>query len=155
MAIYTVHSRQPDTRNGDDIVFVKEGFCWPAFLFTAVWLLYKRMWIVLAMVVAYELAVAASGDLLNLGALALLPGSLAVSLVLGFEGTDIYRWTLRLRGYREIGVQSGQSLEDAELGFFASLPSAAAPAASNVVPTRPPLLHDTDPLGLFSPTASR
>ena len=32
-------------RQMDDIVAVKEGFCWPAFLFSLVWATFHRLWL--------------------------------------------------------------------------------------------------------------
>ena len=49
MTTYTVHEalippRELD-RRADDIVFVKEGFSWWAFLAPLPWLLYRRLWL--------------------------------------------------------------------------------------------------------------
>lgn len=155
MAIYTVHSRETSAEaivdRAADVMFVKEGFCWPGFFLTWIWLIYKRMWIVLLIVIGYELILLSIDMLLEPGPFALLPAQLAVNLILGLEGTDLYRWTLGLRGYREIGVEAGNMLEEAELRFFADLPAVPVKAVANsamIAPLRP---HDTDALGLFSP----
>jgi Protein of unknown function (DUF2628) len=47
MAIYTVHL-PADATTAEDVaekaVFVKEGFSFPGFIFTALWLLTKQLW---------------------------------------------------------------------------------------------------------------
>src|SRR3972149_6340844 len=49
MTIYTVLSPPAETGSAgpdpDSFVFVKEGFCWPALYITAIWLLWRRMWL--------------------------------------------------------------------------------------------------------------
>ena len=49
MTIYTVLAPPEAGSAGPDrdrFVFIKEGFCWPAFFFAAIWLLFRRMWLV-------------------------------------------------------------------------------------------------------------
>ena len=62
MRIYSVHHRQEASGSltglGDDAVLVKEGFSWPAFFIPFIWLIYKRMWIVLVFYVAVTIALA-------------------------------------------------------------------------------------------------
>ena len=52
MVTYTVHERSDETGNitdrADKVLFVKEGFGWVALLFPVLWLLYHRLWLVLA-----------------------------------------------------------------------------------------------------------
>jgi predicted membrane chloride channel (bestrophin family) len=119
--IYTVHSRgEPldSLRSLDETRFVKEGFSWPAFVFTAAWLLYKRMWIVLISAVAIQILLGVEAD--RIGApwwFAPIAG-FALSLLLGFEGNALYRWSLARRGYGEVGLASGADIEDAEARYF-------------------------------------
>lgn len=37
------------------IQFVKEGFCWPAFFFTGIWALVKKLWIIAAILIGITL----------------------------------------------------------------------------------------------------
>ena len=52
--VYTAHVRG---RGGvdADIVFVKDGFSWPAFFFTAVWALWHRLWLFALIVLGQNL----------------------------------------------------------------------------------------------------
>lgn len=122
MNIYTVHHRQEATGSltglADDAVLVKQGFSWPAFLVPLFWLVWKRMWIVLALYLAVEMGLAAVTytELASQGAVA--AASLAVNLILGFQGNDLYRWTLERRRYREQAVVAGRDLAAAEHRYF-------------------------------------
>jgi uncharacterized protein DUF2628 len=145
MAIYSVHNR-PSAR-ADDAIFVKDGFAWPALVFTLLWALWHRMWIVAAFVFSVTAAVAAFASWLDLGDATVNLASLAVALILGFEGNDLRRWSLARQGYEELGLAPGRDLDEAELRFFAAQ-APIRPAVSNAVPPKPrPESHD--PLGLF------
>ena len=134
MTIYTVHAPPPAKRaRGRDetrFVFVKEGFCWPGLLIPFLWLIYRRMWIVLAFAIIALAAAAWLGrenvvDMIGWPPAApfLLPLSwaisLAVPLLLGFEGNDLRRWSLGLAGYDFVGVVEASSRAEADIRFFA------------------------------------
>jgi hypothetical protein len=112
MAIYTVHRRAVAA---DDPVFVKDGFSWPAFIFTLFWLVYKRMWIVAAIVAAAMIATSQLAEMSGNAELTRTLTGLIIGLILGFEGNDLLRWSLARRGYGEIDVVQGSDLEEAEL----------------------------------------
>jgi len=128
LRVYTVHHRQEASGSltglGDDAILVKEGFSWPAFFVPALWLIYKRMWIVLA----FYFAVAAGLTVLAQGAFvpetAVFVGNFAVNLILGLEGNDLYRWTLARRRYRERAVVMGRNLISAEQRYFEAVAEA-------------------------------
>jgi predicted membrane chloride channel (bestrophin family) len=119
--IYTVHSRgEPldSLRSLDETRFVKEGFSWPAFVFTAAWLLYKRMWIVLLVAVAAQILLGVAAERIAAPWWFAPLGGLALSLLLGFEGNALYRWSLSRRGFDEVGIAAGAHIEDAEARYF-------------------------------------
>ncbi len=123
MKIFSVHLRQDvvasPTGLADGAVFVKEGFSWPAFLFSPVWSLLKGLWLIAAIHSGFYVVI---GSLLAAGIVSedlfwLL--SLAFSLLLGFEGNDFYRRKLARRALRERGVVVAENLQMAEHRFFA------------------------------------
>jgi Protein of unknown function (DUF2628) len=146
MAIYTVHNRLVGK---DDPMFVKDGFSWPGFVFTFIWLLYKRMWVV-ASVAAAAMFVASflSSASANPGLMQSL-FSLVMSMILGFEGNELQRWSLTRRGYRETALLQGDDPEEAELKYFADRTETTTAAGAAVVRAQPHVLA-TDALGLFS-----
>jgi Protein of unknown function (DUF2628) len=120
--IYTVHSKgEPllSLENLDAARFVKDGFSWPAFVFTFLWLVYKRMWVVLAIAIAVQILLAAGADYSGAPLWLTSTTGLILSFFLGLEGNALYRWTLAGRGYDEEGLASGDSMDEAEIRYFA------------------------------------
>jgi Protein of unknown function (DUF2628) len=147
MAIYTVHMR---TGAAADPFFVKDGFSWPGFFFTLIWLAIKRMWIVVAFAVSLMLAVSLASSLSGNEDFWRFLSSIVLCLILGFEGNDLRRWSLAGQGYREVAVIEAQDLEEAELKYFDSNPDIASPPAppSETLSIQSDALA-TDALGLF------
>jgi hypothetical protein len=167
MSVYTVH--EPPLRAADAapdperFVFVRDGFYVWAFLLTPLWLLSSRLWlaflIYLVVAVGIESAMHYAG--IGTGAVALVV--LVTSLLVGFEAATLRRFALARRGWKNVGVVSGENAEAAERRFFdvwvqaprasRAAPSAVAPAAAAQAP------HTTqspDIVGLFpDPRASR
>ena len=130
--VYEPPDSQPgslDAANRD--VFIKDAWSWGAFLFTPLWLLWRRMWLVflgwLAAMLALALAAAAlkgGGDVV--GTLGFL-----LALWFGLEGNALRRMTLDRKGWRFAGLATGADRIDAEYRFFerrAAAPQPAAPA---------------------------
>jgi hypothetical protein len=118
MRHYSVHHPSWAPHAADAVRFVKEGFSWPAFLFTGFFV---------AAVVVLELVFQAMGISPAMGGL----GSLLIGLLLGFEGNDLVRAKLARMGYAEVGEVAGRDLESAELKYFGERahPPVASPAA--------------------------
>jgi hypothetical protein len=135
MKIYTVHAPPAGDKGAADptrFAFVKEGFCWPALFVPVLWILYRRLWMVLLIVLVVTLVLGSLGDRLG----GPVPGAIyaLASLLFAFEANGLRRWTLERRGWRLIGVARGGRLAEAEQRFFsawvatgARLPAAAAP----------------------------
>jgi len=122
LRFYSVHAEpwNPLTtpQGADRTVMVKEGFSWPAFLISLPWLIWHRMWIVLLLYLALVLGLAALSEFGQLPDQAMTIASLAIALVLGFEGNGLLRWTLARRGYEEISEVAAATSQDAEMRFF-------------------------------------
>jgi hypothetical protein len=121
MTIYTVLTPPAETDSAgpdpDRFVFVKEGFCWPALYLTAIWLLWRRMWLVL---VLYLVAAAAIFSLAEKMAPPVAWLTVVLfSFLVALEANNLRRWTLERRGYRFVGVASGDGRSEAEFRFFA------------------------------------
>jgi hypothetical protein len=162
MSVYTVH--EPPVRAADPlpeaerIVFVRDGFSFWAFLLAPLWMLWHRMWLVLAgyvvLVAALEALLAAFGASSNAVAVV----GLLLSLLIGLEASTLRRFSLRLRGWTNVGIVSGDDIEDAERRFFdawlrdssaqraAAAPLASAAAAPAATPRGP---QNPDVVGLF------
>jgi hypothetical protein len=122
MSVYTVH--EPPMRAGaaaadvERFAFVRDGFSWWAFLLAPLWMLRHRMWLVLVGYVvvagAIEIPVRMSGGpVLATSLIGILLG-----LLVGLEAGTLRRFTLNRRGWKNLGVVSGDDIEDAERRFF-------------------------------------
>jgi len=135
MRLYTVHLRRPAIVDAD-MVLVKEGFSWPALLFSGLWALWHRMW--LAAAVIFAAPALAAGLLAGAGPAPQAVASGLLGLGLGLFGNDIRRWHLQVRGYADEGAVRGGSLSDAERRFLEGRPEIgrglAGPAAAEAVP---------------------
>ncbi len=121
MASFSVFLPPGAQATPERIVFLRDGFSTPAFLFGPVWLLWKRAWMPAATVVALL-------SLLTL--LAQLPGAspilsvflgLALAIWLGLEGRQILGWSLKRRGYVESDVIIAENEDEAEEVYFARM----------------------------------
>jgi Protein of unknown function (DUF2628) len=164
MSVYTVH--QPPVRAADPlpeaerIVFVRDGFSFWAFLFAPLWMLWHRMWLVLVgyvvLVAALETLLVAVGASSNATAFV----GLMLSLLIGLEASTLRRFSLRLRGWSNAGVVSGDDVEDAERRFFDAWlrhpPRAAgAPPAGTATAALPHERQGPDVIGLFPEPGAR
>jgi hypothetical protein len=158
MPTYTVHAPPPKagqtTSDPQRFAFVRDGFHFWAFLFGPLWLLFRRLWLVLlgyvvinALVGGLLFAAGASGGFKFLG-------SLLVALLLGFEAATLRRWTLTRRRWQMLGFVIGDDEESAERRFFAewakrapSTPVAPEPHYAAPVRRGPPA--GSDVIGLF------
>jgi Protein of unknown function (DUF2628) len=122
MSIYTVH--QPPLEAGAAaaepyrFVFVRDGFSWWAFLLTPLWMLRHRLWLALAIYLVVAAALDAGLRAIGASLPTLVIASLLISLLVGLEAGTLRRFKLARRHWRNIGVVTGDDLEDAERRFF-------------------------------------
>ncbi len=141
MAIYTVLAPAAPEGETDPMafVFVKEGFSWPALLVPELWLVFRRMWLVLVLYVAVGIAFVVAGPRLGetFPVFFLFIGRLFFAL----EGNQLRRWTLRRRGFALLDVVEGRGMEEAEIRFFADLEEVGTtgePTPAAPLPPSPP-----------------
>ena len=157
MSIYTVH--QPPLEAGAAaaepyrFVFIRDGFSWWAFLLTPLWMLRHGLWLVLVVYLVVSAALEAGLRALGAPMFALVAVGLLISLLVGLEAGTLRRFRLARRHWRNVGVVTGDDVEDAERRFFdawirrvparrsaspnpppsALVPPSAAPAPSGVI----------------------
>jgi Protein of unknown function (DUF2628) len=167
MSVYTVHeppSRADAAANVERFAFVRDGFSWWAFLFAPLWMLRHRMWLVLVGYVVVAGAIEVPVRLSGAPAVATSLIGILLGLLVGLEAGTLRRFTLNRRGWKNLGVVSGDDLEDAERRFFdawlqrKSSPSNGPPApmpglASVARSWRGPL--GSDVIGLFPEPGAR
>ncbi len=154
MAVYTVH--EPPLREDraeadtDQFVFVRDGFYFWAFLFGPLWMIWRRLWLVLLLYLIATTALQVGLHMLGVSAGVKFAVGFLIALLVGFEAATLRRWTYWRRGWRNPGVVVGPDLETAERRFFDSWSSDGAPRVS-AAPPPPPRIPEPAPqvLGLF------
>jgi hypothetical protein len=148
MAVYTVH--QPPLGKGENtpdparFTFVRDGFYVWGFLLSVLWMLRHRLWLVAVLFVAGAL-------LLDVGLryAGVTDGwrtmlFIAIAFLVGLEGATLRRWTLKRRGWTNVGVVVADDPDDAERRFFVNWqsgkrPNAAPPPAQSQTVVRGPV----------------
>lgn len=123
MQVFAVYEKSgaPDHDADEDVVLVKEGFCWPAFFFSVAWLLHHRLWLpalaalILLIVMAVGLSFFRGAE--TYAALVMF----ALALILGAEGNNLRELFLRRSGCAFSGVVAGRSAPEAEMRLFSAL----------------------------------
>ena len=141
MPTYTVHAPQlPRTtdalRATEQFVFVRDSFHFWAFVLAPLWLLLHRLWLALLIyIVGY--------GVLGIGlALARAPSNvqlivaLLVALLMGFEASSVWRWTLARRRWVTLGFVVAEDAETAERRFFAEWQKHDRPRAGDHISRR-------------------
>jgi Protein of unknown function (DUF2628) len=100
---------------GEELVFLRDGFSFLAFLFPPLWLLSHRLWVEAA--VTFAVLLGAAGVEQWGGLTVSLPIQLMASIFVGCEGNGfrIARW--RRRGWNEIAVIDAANGHDAETRY--------------------------------------
>ena len=121
MKFYTAHYRN---RTGEpDLVLVKEGFSWPAFVFGTLWALWNRLWLVAVGLIIAELGLGFALAKLGMGSGVQAFSSIGLALLVGFVAGDLKSWSLSaLGGYENQGVVTAGDLQEAEGRFLAERP---------------------------------
>lgn len=122
MAFFEALQNPSKSHNGDyangNIVFVKDGFCWPALFFTPFWLIFRGMWLVLVFYIGLSLIFWAMQDTGLISSDAAFWVQIGLSLLFAFEANFLRKWTLQRGNYRHIGVSLGGNIKEAEVNFF-------------------------------------
>lgn len=151
MPMFTVHEPRSRGRGAldqaDRMVFVKDGFNWAAFVVPLVWLLAKRQWLALILVLALVAVLNVALFLIGTPNLLIIAVNLAISFILGFEAADLMRWTLARRRYQMVGVIAAETAIEAERRFFETWDGGSEPAAPLPVGTVPRRRTDAGVIG--------
>jgi hypothetical protein len=161
MAVYTILA--PKTRDGEALpdpmalVFVKDGFNWPALFFAMLWLIYRRMWLTLVGYVIVAVGATWAASQISEGFVTF--AGIAIQFFFALEANHLRVWTLERNGYRMVAVSEGRNLEEAEIRYFSEAdvalpPAPPAPPAPPSVPRTPqppvkPSAEAGDVVGLF------
>jgi len=169
MPTFTVHAPPPRQDGAtsaansapDRFLFVRDGFYIWAFLLAPLWLLLHRLWLAFMIyVVGYGLVSTGLVLVRAPASMQFLVG-LLVALLIGFEASSVWRWTLSRRGWTTLGFIVGEDAEMAERRFFAEWSkhaekASAPPEPKYSTPVRRGPPSASDVIGLFpEPGAQR
>jgi len=118
MAIYVVMEPAGEREASEKVVFLRDGFSIPAFIFGPFWLFWNRAYLAAGLWLALLTMLAVEGTALRLPPEATALINFALSLALGFEGVRLIIWTLERRGFRQSGVVACDNAQEAEEVFF-------------------------------------
>ncbi|HWP26386.1 MAG TPA: DUF2628 domain-containing protein [Xanthobacteraceae bacterium] len=164
MPIYTVHAppaKPGFTPDPERFVFVRDGFHFWAFLLTPLWMIWRRLWLVLVLYVLVLIVLQIALRLIGATPTVHTLVGLLLSLLVGFEAATLRRWTLNRRRWNQLAVVSAPNREAAERRFFDSWLRQAAWEAvrDSPSPATPPPSHSapasSDVVGLFPEPQSR
>ncbi len=165
MAAYAVFEPPPRARDRADstdrFAFVRDGFGWGPFFLGPLWILWRGLWLVLVGYIVVIAALEGAFRVIDLSVGGRVVVGLLVAVLLGFEGASLRRWTLKRRGWRDLGIVVADDLEAAERRFFEVwVAGRTARSATRPGPPAPslrmPASQGPDVVGLFpEPGASR
>jgi hypothetical protein len=137
-------------------MFVRDGFHFWAFVLAPLWLLLHRLWLALLIYVVGYGALSFGLAFARVSSSTQLIVGLLIALLMGFEASSIWRWTLNRRGWATLGFVVAEDAEMAERRFFAEWQKHAADAPSVPVseprysaPVRRGPPSPSDVIGLF------
>jgi hypothetical protein len=137
-------------------MFVRDGFHFWAFVLAPLWLLLHRLWLALLIYVVGYGALSFGLAFARVSWSTQLIVGLLIALLMGFEASSIWRWTLNRRGWATLGFVVAEDAEMAERRFFAEWQKHAADAPSVPVteprysaPVRRGPPSPSDVIGLF------
>lgn len=122
MRVYTVHESKDPPSDREDraeaLRFVRDGFSWPAALFTPLWLLMRGFWLALIIYLIVAVALGLALQMLGVDDEIQFLIMLGLHVLIGFEADTIERWTLKRRGWEQIATVSGRDVIECERRFF-------------------------------------
>ena len=142
MALFTV--LEPPDGELDRVKFVAEGFSRTGFLFTVLWALWSRMWVMASalFLIIVAIVLALTLDLIDMPVAIVL--QLGIMVVVGLEGRMFHVMSLESAGYRVRGLVEASSLEAAEQVYFSQRKAFSASSSAVMVPGIP-----ENTLGIF------
>jgi hypothetical protein len=124
MKLYESYLKESKEGAIDDLIMVKNGFCYPAFFFNFVWFLYKGMLKWSLVVLAVNILISILFKDLAANFYSSLVVSTSVSFGIALNANYVYSEYLQKKGYKLKGCIFGKNKEDAEIKFISNLMSA-------------------------------
>lgn len=99
-----------------EIILIKEGFSFFAFLFSAFWFLYHKMYKEFLLLIAADILFSFYADISSESDKILL--QIAFAFIVALNANYLFCEHLKKKGYEFVGLFFGNSYEEAKLRFF-------------------------------------
>lgn len=136
LSVYTVHEEPSPVADRLDraerLAFLRDGFSWPAALWTPFWMASRQLWVPLAIYAAVAGSIGLALHLAGASPAQIGVAIAAVHLIVGYESYQLERWSYEQRGFTLAGTVAGKNKIECERRFFEtwlpSQPVISAPA---------------------------
>jgi hypothetical protein len=108
--------------HADRFIFLRERCSLGAFVFGPLWMIWRRLWLVLLVYLVATSLIEWGLRSLETPIGARTTVYMLLQLLIAFEAANLRRWTLLRRGWTDRGIVFGDDLELAERRFFAANP---------------------------------
>jgi hypothetical protein len=142
------------SEHADRFVFLRERFSLGAFLFGPLWMMWRRLWVVLIVYLVVVGLIEYGLQRLEITWPTRAAVYVLIHLLIGLEATSLRRWTRIRRGWRDCGIVIADDLEMAERRFFDARAVRRPGAGTSAMPAAAPLAAHAGPaprdiIGLF------
>lgn len=156
MPVWTVHAppmQGTSAASHEDVIIIREGFSWTAFLVPLVWALRYRLWLVFCLVLAVEIVISLLAA--RFGAAVGWPLMLGLMLWFGLEARNLRRAKLDHADWDFVGIVDARNARHAERRYFEkAFRSNPAASGSGSRPTSPPAWPPAAPSAPSAPFGS-
>ena len=118
MRVYTLHHPSGADVLTDDPVLIREGFNWPAAIFTGLWALWAGLWLVAALIFLAGAGLQVALELVGASQMVQIVAAIGLSAIIGFCANDWRRAKLHRQGYRLQGVVAASDMDSARRRWF-------------------------------------
>ncbi len=116
--LYSVQVNPNAPRPYETAVFIPEGFNLKAFLFTELWALYHRMWVLAFVLTLIFVTIAFSGQHFGFSAGSMFVLQMGIRLMVGLEANDALRAVYEKRGYVTADMVAAHTSLESEQRFY-------------------------------------
>lgn len=117
MKLYSALIKKNDEGKISDMIFLKDGFCYKAFLFSGLWFLYHKMWKEFAVLIATNCALSLLIDFNFISDIDQILLNIALMFLIGFNANKWLFENLKEKGYKFSGAVLEKSCIDAKIHF--------------------------------------
>jgi hypothetical protein len=116
MKLYNALIKKNQADKIEDVILIKEGFSFAAFILSGIWFLYHKMWREVLLLILLNCALVFLGKFLSTSSATLL--EIAFSFMVALNANQYFLDHLKKKNYQFVGVVFGQNLAEAKVNFM-------------------------------------